>query len=590
MAELSGKDLEEEGKRLFKSIHLNCIGDLPQVPLSRIDPTGTYAKGEHLQIDYLLPVGDTCLVGEITSRNVSGISAKYAKFREDIRLLDHALSTAKSRRTRTDLWRNLGVSGSDLVSLRDVAKIMGFMLLTEVERFEVDLPPVDAVSILYRYEWNVLREYAQCIGGYAQCPFVDMFGLSIASNPHSRSVETFSAKEGQLLSAPDCFITSDRQHTCHVLTFIASPFQLLPASRVYRRDRLPTLGQDSPQRYQRMLVPDKLRRIREALLTHSAFVFPNTILAVLSSECKFDASSGILEVPARYGSINVVDGQHRLFAYADDAIRQTMGDRGRILVTAACFDGATEDYVQKFSARTFIEINTNQTKVSSAHLFGIAYEMLGKTDPGALAAHILRKVNERQNRLRGLLRTSDSPSGRIKSMEIVGSLGTLTNLDQLVRLGKTVGKKATIRRLGVEQLFACGLAELCNAGTLVERGVVCIEHYTNLVARVFSHDWPSPQASSNGSSLELTKMLAALIRLLRQFIEEGLTWAQVESELVTIRTNVMKLRRMTNYDSVLFRSDDAKIPDARARISDDFQFLHANRRRPTSIARILKKT
>lgn len=45
---------------------LSCCSNLNHTPLVRLNPTASYAKGEHLEVDYLLPVDDACLVGENT--------------------------------------------------------------------------------------------------------------------------------------------------------------------------------------------------------------------------------------------------------------------------------------------------------------------------------------------------------------------------------------------------------------------------------------------------------------------------------------------------------------------------------------------
>jgi hypothetical protein len=132
------------------------------------------------------------------------------------------------------------------------------------------------------------------------------------------------------------------------------------------------------------------------------------------------------------------------------------------------------------------------------------------------------------------------------------------------------------------------VAELVNPETLTEKGIACIERYFNVVAKVFVHDWPDPGPAETTSSFGLTKFFAAMIRLLRQFIDEGATWQMVEAELQAIKKNVMALRKKAKYEVVLFLATDLKIPDATARISDVFRFLHANRTRPTSMTKVLK--
>ena len=269
--------------------------------------------------------------------------------------------------------------------------------------------------------------------------------------------------------------------------------------------------------------------------------------------------------------------------HRQDAASETPCRSKRLFPLGLIFDHIDD----RFSARTFVEINTNQTRVSSLHLFGIGYEVLGDTNHKYLAAHILRKANERDNPLRGLLRTSDSPRGKIKSMEIVGTLGVLTNIDKMKRFTETQGALGQRRRDGIHNLFGAPVADLTDAAILTRQGVFCIERYFRLIAKVFKFDWPKVGPGDSTSALSLTKFFAALIRLLRQFVDEGADWNTVESEFEAIRENVKKLRSLTRYQSVLFNQGHTKIPDATARISDMYRFLNANRTKPTSIGKIM---
>src|SRR5205085_2458844 len=136
----------------------------------------------------------------------------------------------------------------------------------------------------------------------------------------------------------------------HVVTFLADPFDLLPYAVVCRRDGLPSL-EAQHGRYQRTLFTGKLDDIRSRLLDSPQFIFPNSILAVLSEHCTFDSSKNQLEIPDRYGSLIIIDGQHRLFSYASEAVREKVGGDAQIVVTAVVFDSMDREYIQRFSAR-----------------------------------------------------------------------------------------------------------------------------------------------------------------------------------------------------------------------------------------------
>src|SRR4029077_5674491 len=64
----SGAQLEKKGQRAFERMGILCCGQLADAPISSLNPRAAARKGEHLEIDYLIPLNDVCLVGEITSR------------------------------------------------------------------------------------------------------------------------------------------------------------------------------------------------------------------------------------------------------------------------------------------------------------------------------------------------------------------------------------------------------------------------------------------------------------------------------------------------------------------------------------------
>ncbi len=340
--------------------------------------------------------------------------------------------------------------------------------------------------------------------------------------------------------------------------------------------------------FQRPLVRKKLESIRTKVLTKD-FMFPNSILVVLSHDCDYKESDrkerrGTLHIPKRFGAVSVIDVQHRLFAYADKRIAEDLGDRSTIMVTAIKFRNASEKDIQRFSARTFVEINTNQTPVQRTLLDAIAYDVLGETHARAIAARVLLEANKKRGPLRGLFDTNQTNLGMIKATTVLTSLQRLTSLQTLNAL--RVAKKEdrlTVRR-GYETLFDVEqIDEICQADALIKRATECLQTYSVMAKSIFSYDWPQ-RGKSKKSSFELAKMMAAFVKLLSTFVSEGLTWTEVEIELNKIRDNVLALRRdMTSYNSVLFAQDHPDIPDAQPTEADDYRFLNANRVSPTSI-------
>ncbi|MDF1659778.1 MAG: DGQHR domain-containing protein [Verrucomicrobiales bacterium] len=579
MKTLTGTPLEEKGEDLFRLMNIDFASKLKQVRLKALDPTGHHGDDEHLEFDYLIPLGEVCLVGEITSRNRSNAKDKLPKFSTALNLCQKALNERTTVTQKDDFWKTIGVADSALLrKFRNVSDLKGFVILSEVDRTEGTLKSVTGVHVFYKYDWQVLWEYADTIGHYAKYPFLGATGCTLPPSGGGTSLKIYKESSGELLAACDKHTTEDTTHTAHVLTFLADPYDLLPIAHVWRRDLFPGASPNQSARYQRMLVSKKLKAIRKDLLSNPDFVFPNSILAVLSPDCSYSKSTKELSIKGTYGSLQIVDGQHRLYAYASDEVNTTMGTEGRILVTAVLYEDADDKYIQEISARTFIDINTNQTKVSSIHLACIGYQTLGKTDRKSIAAHVLTRLNERAGKMRGLLQTSDSPTGRIKLMEIVSSLGPIVCP---VAVGKT-RKEDT--KSGYENLFDATVDELSDPDSMVEKAISALERFYGYVARTFPIDWPSPSGESINSALELSKFHAALLKLLKVFIDEGADWNTVNSELTKIATNIKKKRRIsTKPEEIVLFTKNKAIPDARAKISDDLEFLKRNRSKGTSI-------
>jgi len=330
-------------------------------------------------------------------------------------------------------------------------------------------------------------------------------------------------------------------------------------------------------------------------------MFPNSILVVLPRESdERNYEKGILIIPKSFGKIMVIDGQHRLFSYADEDVRKNMGENCSIMVTAIVFKDPDSLDIKKYSAKTFIEINMNQTSIRPTHLNAVSYEFLEELSPDAMtrtiAAQIILRANEKKptSKLYGLFDTNQSQLGPIQTATVIATLKPIIKLKTIEELRGTQKGARAKKKKGYESLFGVSideLAELDEFGkpeTLVNRGVVCLEQYFNHVARTFTHDWPK-RREEKGSSLEYAKMIAAFVKLLWKFISEGCDWREVQKELEKIKTNVMALQGIQEYSNPIFQPSHEDIPGSEPRMGEDYKFLNLNRVEPVSIKDIQKK-
>ena len=404
---------------------------------------------------------------------------------------------------------------------------------------------------------------------------------------------TIDRQNHNLLISYDKQIVSGDVPRANIYTFEVNPYEILEFAHVFRRDELPSLTSGGDENFQRPLIPTKISSIRNNLLTDPDFMFPNSILAVLSDNCSFDERTASLSIPQTYESISIIDGQHRLFSYANDSVRERMGNGCRIIITAIQFEGVNIDQIHHYSAKAFVEINRNQTGIQKNHLYAIAYDLLGETDNRALAAKILFEANKRRDQsLSGLIETNKRLTGRLKAITIIAVLAPITSVKAIQSLVSVREDSVNYpKKQGYQNLFGVeDIEDISDAEAIVRQGVVCLERYFNYVRSIFRNDWPNSRYPRN-SSLEYTKVIAGFVRLLGLFIMEGASWDVVRGDLEAIRDNILELReiRDCDYDGVLFDPSHPAIPDSNPRYTEIFRFLDENRQSPTSIETILEE-
>lgn len=184
--------------------------------------------------------------------------------------------------------------------------------------------------------------------------------------------------------------------------FIISPKTLLKISYVYRIER------ENERGYQRELKFDKLTDINEFILSGENFLnniiisFDKTIkdedlfypINDFSISLPSNVKVGVIKIPKIFCISEIVDGQHRVYGYLD-----TSGDRrndpklnqkrrdDRIVVIA--FTDPGEDK----RARTYLDINSTQTKINTNEL----WSLMGKVKSTILEGYIsniVKNLNE----------------------------------------------------------------------------------------------------------------------------------------------------------------------------------------------------
>ena len=160
--------------------------------------------------------------------------------------------------------------------------------------------------------------------------------------------------------------------------FSIEPSKLLKVGFVLHRTKV---NDSMAPTYQRLLVPSRLKGITKFI--NEGGYFPNSIIINFSAEkpelnirftptqAKTDSNAefGFLYIPNAYGIAHIVDGQHRIYGYANSDYK----DVNTIPVVA--FEGMpTEEQL-----KIFMDINENQKSVSKNLLLDLEEDMYWKS-------------------------------------------------------------------------------------------------------------------------------------------------------------------------------------------------------------------
>jgi len=348
---------------------------------------------------------------------------------------------------------------------------------------------------------------------------------------------------------------------------------LLEVARVSRYEGIPfILDEGTNQNYQRFLIEQKLANISgHFILNDHRKTFPNTITIVWSEDCEERTIRGVqkLTIPRLYSSINIIDGQHRLYAYTKNGISERVRERAEILASAIMFRRRDRNEVTRFSAKVFCEINSNQAKVKNNLIYLIKYDVLGDRDDIAIAGKILLQANKGNSALSDIFHVNTLRKKNRLNLQAV-PLTTIIDSDLIpfikgIREGNQVVDTHTFRRVfgNTREHFLNNRHE-----DLVRSGKAILERYFNWVREIFQFDW----VENSSSHIISAKYISALIRFLRyKVFVEGLTIANMRLELEELKEAVDELTEPDESPS--FPKENQLIPSTRHGIKTIFEFF-----------------
>ena len=519
----SGLRFERQVQKTLKDMGINSYGEHGQIPLQALHP-GSHPGG-HLEIDIVCLIGNICILVETTVESNNN-SEKIKKF------IRHCKLVVNSSLSRHELFSLFdGIPEEELINFTGISHWCYLYIGISPELITDDITPdkypdTDRLHIFNEENWEYFKILERTIKTSAQYEFLASIGI----NP----IDVGDASVGSTeLSKPFLDVTnkilfsgqSDVLANLFVLTF--KPNELLRIARVLRYQGQPmAISSDTStnQRsggYQRILVPDKLKKIREFVGDDPKVAFPTNLTLVLNNECEMRNNK--LHIPSKYASIDVIDGQHRLFSYALSSAQ--VREKARLIATAIKFNTDDAQKINQYAARTFITINSEQTKVKQNLLYLISYDVLGDTSAESIAAKILKECDSRKRlsrifALSAFIKKNRFGQPPIRIISIVKELSKISKQGKLEAIHFTLGSQESV---------------LDESEGLIKAGVELLEKYFYQIYKAFSDDWGNAD-----SLLMCANYIGAFIRLLATFVDCEFTIDQIRQELNQIKRNILE--------------------------------------------------
>lgn len=265
---------------------------------------------------------------------------------------------------------------------------------------------------------------------HASCRFelLKYLGCSLAELRFASSSSEVRTYEGLLLpEGPSGFPEGHK-----LVSFLVDPNMLLEQSYVLRAEG----WQDTECLYQRLLLKKKIENMRE-FLAGQRRVYVNNIISTLPPDTRLYSRDGqavpstqsstiapvIIEIPRRFDTIGIIDGQHRVFSYHEGGDRHDrrisiLREKQHLLVTGIIYPpDMSPTKKTKFEAELFLEINDKQSPVKGDLKQAIQL-LVNPYSAIAIAKGVIAKLAE-TGPLCNMLEVHFYDVGKIKTTSIV---------------------------------------------------------------------------------------------------------------------------------------------------------------------------
>lgn len=557
--DLTGNALEQWFKELLMG-ELGFVDYFPspgQIPLNRINPE--IEAGHHLEIDALIRVHKTGVLLEYTGQR-GDFRDKIKKFTRNANLFvkDGHLSLREK-------FKLFGIPDDKLDDFDEIEE-WKFVYFGTHPDFDLrhysrgDFPDFhfvrDRLYIFQPSELEYIRQLTNLIGGYGRNELLaslDFTPVHLGEPDENLRLDFIKADKKYVVG------NSDTKADVYLVKFKID--QLLKLARVSRYEGLPFVleSTDSQNNYQRLLEDEKLSSIASNFIDNNKRkTFPNTITLALSNECEEVNEGQKLSIPKKYSSVDIIDGQHRLFGYTRKEVDQAVRQEAEILATALKFDTQEQEIIFKNAARVFCEINSTQAKVKKDLLYLIKYDVLGERNLHAASGKVILQCDKRDGILGGMFRIS---SLRRKNRLNFPSIGVVDIIDKEVTLllsGIGLDDKK-ISQDHLQLIFKTDTDFTTKPEDYVNGAIILLERYFGHVRSAFPKDW-----IKDAETFLLTEAyMLAFVRFLRYWLFDlSETIEGIQDVLQSLKQRVDHLTQPDDSPSFPRNSDQIPSPES----------------------------
>lgn len=444
-----GPRFEKEVLKTLDGMGIECYGSHGQIPLSNLYPESS--PNEHLEIDIVCLIKGVCVLIETTKKK-GRPSSKIKRF------IRHCELIRNSELDKREVFSHF--KGIPQEKLPDFTGIQTWRYLyigtaNELRRQKPSgYPETDLLHIFDEANWEYFKALERAIKFTSQYEFFaaleitpddlkdPVLGNSLPPKPYLPLTNiALGARQVQASLYVVAFTPDELLRIARVSRFQGQP---LTVSAVSSKSMRYSTAKNSSG-YQRILSYEKLKKIADFVGDNPNITFPTNLTLVLSKECEIRDEK--LHLPAKYASVDMIDGQHRLFSYTLSDNEQVRSN-AKLIATCIKFHTEKSEEINQYAAQTFITINREQTKVKRELILLISYDVLDEKTPEAIAAKILKMCDDKLNgvlerifAIKAFIKKNQFDQRPIPIISVVEELARISKLENLSKIRNVLGEE-----------------------------------------------------------------------------------------------------------------------------------------------------